>query len=385
MSTFFEIRPDTKIGFKLLTQNDLGLKDGSGVTHIGLFKGTLEFLSAAHRNLSATLIYQNHSFNLFCPIDLITRENGNLDAPKIRSGTKLEKAEYGITVVEEIRKIVKANGIDKRWFLLWFGLTNEDLVFYLFKDGSEEYIKISQNFIPKLIELQPSSARGKVTGGSISPSMPSYNKLLEYLQIKTDDSSADYIQSLEVLAEIGDFDPQGPVDETILKKIKKYRRYDLDKAKQKQQETGAKGELLINEYLLKLKSQKDIERFVWENQSKESHLPYDFKIITSSEDILMDVKTTSYKFEQGMVFSRNELRCSYDNKNYHVYRVFDIDKDTSPILRICKDLKLISKPLIDEVDLLENKVKNNFVGLKSIKFEISPASPSLRFEDEIML
>lgn len=385
MSTFFEIRPNTTIGFKLLTQNDLGLKDGSGVTHIGLFKGTLEFLSNAHRNLSATLIYQNLSLNLFCPIDLITRESGNLDAPKIRSGTKLEKAEYGITVVEEIRKTVKANGIDKNWYLIWFGLTNEDLVFYLFKEGSDEYNKISQNYIPKLLELQPTSGRGKVTGGSISPSSPTYNKLLEYLQIKTDDSSSDYLQSLEVLAEIGDFDPQGPVDEIVLKKIKKYRRYDLDKAKQKQKETGQKGEILINEYLLKLKDKKEIKGFVWENEYKESHLPYDFKIETLSEDVFMDVKTTSYKFEQGMVFSRNELRCAYDNKNYHVYRVFDIDKDSSPALRICRDLKVLSKTLVEEVDILEKKIKNSYQGLKSIKFEISPDNPSLIFDDKIAI
>ena len=142
---------------------------------------------------------------------------------------------------------------------------------------------------------------------------------------------------------------------------------------------------MINEYLSKLKDKKEIKDFVWENESKESHLPYDFKIITSSEDIFMDVKTTSYNFDQGMVFSRNELRCAYDSKSYHVYRVFDINKVTPPSLRVCRDLTALSKPLVEEVEALEKKIKNSFQGLKSIKFEISPNNPSLIFDDKIAI
>jgi hypothetical protein len=370
MSAFFEIRPNSKIGFKLLTQPDLGLKESSHQTHIGLFQDTFEFLSKETQSYSAKFIFQQQSFDLDCTIGFI---NANR-SPNIKSGGRNLNQ-----VVNKIRETVRRINQTGDWFLIWFGLTNEELAFYLFESGSVEYNQIIK-FIPEINSPTVSKSRGR-----LEPGTPSYKLLLEYLQVETDVSNSDYLQSLEILAEIGDFDPQEPVNETVLRKIKKYRRYDLDTAKRKQKETGEKGELLINEYLSKLKDNKEIKTFVWENESKESHLPYDFKIITSSEDILMDVKTTSYKFEQGMVFSRNELRCAYDSKSYHVYRVFDINKVTPPSLRICKDLKVLSKTLVEEVDILEKKIKNSYQGLKSIKFEISPDNPSLIFDDKIAI
>jgi hypothetical protein len=372
MSTFFEIRPNSKIGFKLLTQPDLGLRESSHQTHIGLFQDTFEFLSKETQSYSAKFIFQQQSFDLDCTIGFI---NSNR-SPNIKSGGRNLNQ-----VVNKIRETVKKVNKKSDWFLIWFGLTNEELAFYLFERGSVEYNQIIK-FIPEINSPTISMSRGR-----LEPGTPSYKLLLEYLQVETDVSNSDYLQSLEILAQIGNFDSQGPVNETVLRKIKKYRRLDLDldTAKRKQKETGEKGELLINDYLSKLKDKKEIKGFVWENESKESYLPYDFKIETSSEDIFMDVKTTSYKFEQSMVFSRNELRLAYDSKSYHVYRVFDINKVTSPSLRICRDLKSLSKTLVDEVEVFEKKIKNSYQGISSIKFEISPDNPSLIFDGKIAI
>ena len=71
--------------------------------------------------------------------------------------------------------------------------------------------------------------------------------------------------------------------------------------------------------LEKLKFQNEIIRFNWLNKSKESSYPYDFEIHNLNGNVVFtDVKTTSYRFEQSMIFSKSELSFISQNSNYHI-------------------------------------------------------------------
>ena len=136
MANFFEINTESKIGYKKLSDADLGLGT-SHQTHIGLFDDTLEFLTDYHRTASSKLIFNNTTKELICLIDFINNPDGSHRSPKIRKGETSELFIGDIktnSIVGEIRNIVANDQSSQDWYLLWFGLKNEELVFYLFKD-----------------------------------------------------------------------------------------------------------------------------------------------------------------------------------------------------------------------------------------------------------
>jgi hypothetical protein len=63
---------------------------------------------------------------------MIQRENGRFDAPKIRKGF------VGDSIVDEIRKL-SLNDPGYDWYLVWFGFRNNELIFWLIRDESEDY------------------------------------------------------------------------------------------------------------------------------------------------------------------------------------------------------------------------------------------------------
>ncbi len=145
MNTFFEINRQSKIGYKKLSEADLGTSASSNQTHIGLFDDTLEFVSEAHKTASAKFIYQNTSKELVCLLDFIENPDGSFRSPKIRKGDNHELEVDGIrtnSIVREIREIVRDTNTNENWFLIWFGLKNTELVFHLIRQNSKEYNKI---------------------------------------------------------------------------------------------------------------------------------------------------------------------------------------------------------------------------------------------------
>lgn len=365
MSTFFEINRQSKIGFKKLTEADLGIGIGNQ-THIGLFADTLEFVTEEHRKDVSKLIYNNKSKEVICFLDFIHRENGIIDAPKIRKGDDRELIINGITynsVVREIREIVNANNPNENWYLLWFGLKNTEIVFHLFRQNSKEY-----NDILALIPNFGNRGRIENTDSNFDP-------VLKYLEITTDNSSTEFLQELELIAQ---------TDEVTIKIIKP-RFFDIEKAKLNYAITGRKGEELVAQYLDKLKTENKIIGFNWVNQSRESSFPYDFEINSlNGSNIFTDVKTTSYTFEQGMVFSKSELSFINQNSNYHVYRVFDL-KEENPALRICDNINTLSNALINNISTFESEIYINETKLNSLKLAIAPTNKLLNFNDKIML
>lgn len=148
-------------------------------------------------------------------------------------------------------------------------------------------------------------------------------KLDTYLTSYVNNQILDYLQELEIIAQTDEL----PIN------IIKPRYFDIEKAKNNFAITGKKGEGLIAIYLDKLKFEKQISSYKWINQAKESGYPYDFEINTNGGDLIYaDVKTTSYAFEQAMIFSKNEMYFIKQSANYHVYRVFDL-KEENPYIK----------------------------------------------------
>lgn len=365
MSTFFEINRQSKIGYKKLSKADLGTGT-SHQTHIGLFEDTLEFVNEAHKRASAKLIYQNTAKELVCLLDFIKNPNSTFRSPKIRKGDNDELEVDGVrtnSIVREIREIVRATNPNENWYMLWFGLQNTELVFYLFRENSVEY-----NEILSLIPTFSNSGRIENTDSNFAT-------ILKYLETKTEDSSIEFLQELELIAQ---------TDEVPTKLIKP-RFFDIEKAKINFAITGKKGEELIANYLDKLRFEKTISSYKWINQTKESGYPYDFEINTNGGDLIYtDVKTTSYTFEQAMIFSKNEMAFIKQSAIYHVFRVFDL-KEENPALRICENISTLSSILVSNISAFESEIYKSESKLNSLKLAIAPTNKLLKFNDKIIL
>ena len=366
MNTFFEINRQSKIGYKKLSEADLGIGTSSHQTHIGLFGDTLEFVNEVHKTASAKLIYQNTAKEFVCLLDLIKNPDGSYRSPKIRKGENHELQVDGVktnSIVREIREIVSATNPNENWYMVWFGLQNTELVFYLFRQNSSEHNEILA-LIPTL------NNNGRIQNTDIN-----FVPVLKYLETKTEKSSIEFLQELELIAQTGEV----PI------KLIKPRFFDIEKAKNNFAITGKKGEELIAVYLEKLKFEKQISNYNWINETKETGYPYDFEINTNRGDLIYtDVKTTSYTFEQAMIFSKNEMAFIKQSKNYHIYRVFDLNEG-NPALRVCENISTLSNKLVSDISAFETKIYKSETKLHSIKLAITPTNKLLNFNDKIIL
>lgn len=138
------IHKEQMIGVKLLSDADLGRSPLSNQTHIGLSIKTLTFLRNGEIIDDAHFIYDNSSRSLYCNFDMILREDGRIDAPKIRKGYE------GNSIVDEIRRLCYENpGYD--WYLVWLGLRNQELIFWLIRESSEDYKMFAHFLSSKMI------------------------------------------------------------------------------------------------------------------------------------------------------------------------------------------------------------------------------------------
>lgn len=68
---FFNLHQKTKIGYKLLTDADLGRGTSSHQTHIGLFEDTLNFITNFQQQSFAQFIYNDSLKELLSFLDPI--------------------------------------------------------------------------------------------------------------------------------------------------------------------------------------------------------------------------------------------------------------------------------------------------------------------------
>ena len=95
------------------------------------------------------------------------------------------------------------------WYLIWFGLNNEELVFYLLKENSVDFNQI-QSIIPSF-----------QSGGRIENTDSNFSTVLRFLENKIENCSIQFLQDLEIIAQ---------TDE-VPSKIIKPRFFDIEKAK----------------------------------------------------------------------------------------------------------------------------------------------------------
>ena len=359
MMNFFEMHSEQKIGYKKLSDADLGTSLKSHQTHIGLAGSVLTFLS--DRDVigeDSIFIYDNKFEYIDAYFDRIENPDGTFRSPKIRTG------ERGcISVVSTIRDIVKREDTDLNWSLIWFGLKNEKIVFFLFNNRSDDY----KFFCSHGMSFNSTGTK------SISSTNSNFPDLLKYIEKRINSAGEYVLKDLEVSSQTGSIIPN-----------KKYKAYDINKAMESFIKTGRKGEELINSYFNKQVEKKQILSFVWYNESRESGLPYDFSIQTIDNDIIyLDVKSTTFGFDQQMIFSSQEMNYIYNTHNaYCIYRVYKKDLDNY-YLRICSDCKKLSTDICNSTKLYEDNLKSLDVKFKGAKIAISPKNLMLSFKSEI--
>lgn len=352
---FFEVHSEKKIGFKKLSPNDLGLKESGHQTHIGLYQHILDFLPDNHVEKAAILIYGDYCEILNCDYGKINRSTGKFDAPNIKSGARNER-----TIVNQIREFASLKpGCE--WYLVWFGLQSEELVFWLMCSDSEDYQHASKIF-PKLNKVYDESSS-------------SFSLAITFLEKKVNGVSVQLQEEIEVASQTG-------------KQIKRYKKQDIEKANELFRQVGYSGEQIIARYLEKQKQAHAISNYRWMNANAESGAPFDFIINEGLEqENFVDVKATRFDFNQYLYYSDEEIGFVHSLKEdikYSVYRVFDME-DAQRKLRICTNcMSYVSSVNADIADLSCKMGKIQTI-LQSIKIGVRPNDCFTNIQPQILL
>lgn len=355
---FFELHEEKKIAYKELTDADLGRSKTSNQTHIGLFGDVFTYLPNSFQVDDCMLIYNNSVEFLPLNFDRIENPDGTFRSPKIRKGEPNE-----VSVVTFIRDRAKECSANTKWYLFWFGLKGMQPVFFLFNENSDTY-----NEIISLGITLGAKVKERLTEESTQ-----FNSLLKYLEAVVNKTGAKIAEELEVVAQTTHIVP------------KKYREYDINKAREIFAKIGKEGEFLVERYFADLKEKGEIVNYKWVNENKESGLPYDFYFETRTGEIVyLDVKTTNYKFAQKMIFSSQEIEFATSNHNqYCVYRVY-YDENGERQMKICSNIKGLFMFL--QQHTVEYKRAVNVCGeVETIKIAILPTQKDLVFSNDISL
>ncbi|GFS15970.1 tudor domain-containing protein [Elysia marginata] len=107
--------------------------------------------------------------------------------------------------------------------------------------------------------------------------------------------------------------------------------------------TGRWGEMLVLDYLLRLKdSDSSIEAVLWANAEGEKGLPWDFEVVyfgmegpDDSRSVYIEVKTTVTQDREIFEMSSRQLELALkEGENFQVYRVFGAGKPEPRLLRV---------------------------------------------------
>ena len=363
---FFKLHNEKRIGYKIISDAELDRTDGN-ITHIGLFGDVLEFLPNRDKDADAMVVYENNVEFLTAHFDRIQNPDGTYRSPKIKTGGK-----NVVSVVSFIKDTAKSMSNDLKWYLFWFGLESEQLVFMFFNNKSATFNDICSLGID-LNELPYSKTK---TGKILYETDTAFSKILSYLEEIVNKSGKNFAAELEVAAQ---------TNEKTSKKYKKtYRNFDIEKARSVFSRVGREGEELVDKYFAAQLKAKVIQYYDWKNRDKESGLPYDFTVETLTGEVFyLDVKTTSYTFEQKMIFSSQEIEF-VDNceHKYFIYRVYN--NDEQKYLRICHNAKNLFSPIHSKTTQFENDMQD-MAGIESVKMAILPLHKLLEFSNEIAL
>lgn len=354
---FFELHSENRIGYKELTDADLGRSPTSHQTHIGLFDDVLTYLPNFIELDDAMVIYNDKVDIMAVSFDRIENPDHSFRSPKIRTGGK-----GTVSVVSFIRDKAKYSSSQTRWFLFWFGLKSEQPVFFFFNDSSSTYSDI----VSLGVELKPH------VKSRLEVNNPIFSVILKYLENVVNKSGFNAVRELELVA-------QGavPIEHN-------YRKYDIDRATAYFRDIGREGEELVDNYFAEQLRKRYIQNYCWVNKEVESGKPYDFYFeMNNGEIIYLDVKNTHYDFEQKMIFSSQEIQfVSESQYKYQIYRVYG---DTNnKFLKICDNAKPLFATIHGRTCDFEKNI-HNMASVETIKLAIQPCQNQLAFGKEISL
>jgi hypothetical protein len=319
-----------------------------------LYDDILTFLPNQDFDSVAKFIYNQNVEDVEFTFNRIENPDGTFRSPKIKAGGR-----GVVSVLTVIREQVRLNPINYDWYLIWFGLESEEVVFYLFNNQSNDYQQVSQ-----IINL--------TNRGRIEKTNHQFSSLINYLENLVNKTSGKIIEELEVESQLGT--------------SKKFKPFDLEKANEIFKATGKSGEELVNKHLDLLKAKGQILNFTWYNKNLEQGLPYDFTIQENNNNVIhLDVKSTLYKFDRPMIFSGREIDFITTTPNYSIYRVYNLTDTANPYLRVCNNSKTLASTLIPHISDFRNNLQALNVGLPSVKFAIAPTVGNLTFDTEINL
>jgi len=363
MEKFFELHDEKIIGYKALTDADLGRRITSHQTHIGLFDDVLTFLpNEPIIEDSAMFIYESNTDILSLNFDRIANPDGTFRSPKIKVGGR-----GTVSLVSTIREIARNAAGDITWFLFWFGLQSGQAVFWLFNNQSQAYkdiVNIGLNL--------DNNSKGRVT---VNDSI--FCQILSYIESTLDVSTKNVIQELEIETQI----PGKLITE------RKIRRYDIQRAQTIFTEIGKKGEVLVAEYFDKLKFENKIKTYSWVNENSESGNPYDFCYQDLADNVIyLDVKTTKFDFEQRIVYSDREIDFALTRPKgcYNIYRVYNLCENSAD-LRICKNCTSHFSSINENILDFQRKLMANESKVQSISIAFQPTINNLSFDNKISL
>ena len=355
---FFELHGENRIGYKELSDADLGRSGHSHQTHIGLFDDVLTFLSNRTSIKDAMVIYNENAAILPLLFDRIQNPDGTYRSPKIRAGRRGDDS-----VLSFIRNTVKNAEENGTWYLFWFGLQSKQPVFLLVNKNSKTYEELCDFDIP---------FRPRVKS-RLTPDHSAFQLLIKYLEGIVNVSGRSYAEELELMTQ------------TDKPKAPNIRKYNFEKARIRAQKIGREGEQLVNNFFEYQKSAGEIKDFQWSNSDGESGLPYDFWVEHLDGELeYLDVKTTDYRFEQKMIFSDHEIKFASDHAGgYRVYRVY-CNRDGDRRMRICNDIE----GMFVDIHVKTSEFKADIIDsadLHSLKLAISPCNIAFALSDPIAL
>jgi len=358
---FFELHGERAIGYKQLSAPDLGTKISSNQTHIGLAANVLTFMSnRGSVSEDSIFIYGNSFEYLDAHFDRIERNYGEFNAPKIKTGGR-----DIISVTSAIRDIVKQDGPNLKWFLLWFGLKNEKAVFLLFNQNSDDYKELCNIGL----DLENITRGTKVVANIL------IDIVATFIENKVNENGLATIKELEVESQIGLIQPN-----------RRIGRYDIERANANFKQIGRTSEELIDKYLKWKVENNEILHYNWYNAEKESGLPYDFTIENHNGNVVnLDVKTTKFDFSQKIIFSSQEIDfITTTHENYNIYRVYYGDNEL-PYVRICDDCRDLAMQVSSITNDYRKSLASVHTDLRSAKLALSPNNKLLNFKQQILL
>ena len=301
----------------------------------------LDFLDDADSTMGM-LIYEDYCEILNCDFDRIENPDGTFRSPKIRKGTTGTNS-----VVKQIRVFAAQNPL-RDYYLLWFGLDNNEILFWLIDNSSKDYLQISR-YLPKVNKVY-------------DVSQINFSILLSFIESKIDKVSMEIQEELEITAQVGTYTQK-----------RKFQAVDVEKAQKRFKETGRKGEELVNEYLNQLKRQNAIQAFQWENKDRESGKPFDFTINPGTREEYIDVKSTLYRFEQPLIFSNGEIHFiqGLSEEKYSVFRVYEME-DLHSKLKICKSCLNYMRTIDGKMAVFQNDISAVDAKVQEMKIAIKP-------------